>query len=93
MPEGVGTGFDGMATPAEPVAHLRTLTRGYAGSRCCLPVLGSIVAGRVKAARRVFLARWERASHSVEARREPVGKRVTASIALSETSYDAAVDQ
>lgn len=39
MPEGVGTGFDGMATSAERLAHLRTLTRSYAGSRYFLPVL------------------------------------------------------
>ncbi|WP_328493496.1 YaaC family protein [Streptomyces sp. NBC_00414] len=42
MPKGVGTGFDGMATMAERQAHLRTLTRGYAGSRYFLPVLGSM---------------------------------------------------
>lgn len=42
MPKGVGTGFDGMATGAERVAHLRTMTRGYAGSRYFLPVLGSM---------------------------------------------------
>ncbi|MFJ8540286.1 YaaC family protein [Streptomyces sp. NPDC093591] len=42
MPEGVGTGFDGMATAVERLAHLRTLTRGYAGSRYFLPVLGSM---------------------------------------------------
>ncbi|MFJ6900551.1 YaaC family protein [Streptomyces hokutonensis] len=42
MPEGVGTGFDGTATGAERLAHLRTLTRGYAGSRYFLPVLGSM---------------------------------------------------
>ncbi|MFF0898212.1 YaaC family protein [Streptomyces sp. NPDC003278] len=42
MPEGVGTGFDGMATMAERQAHLRTMTRGYAGGRYFLPVLGSM---------------------------------------------------
>ncbi|MFJ9634874.1 YaaC family protein [Streptomyces sp. NPDC101175] len=42
MPEGVGTGFDGNATSAERVAHLRSMTRGYAGSRYFLPVLGSM---------------------------------------------------
>ncbi|MFJ9250355.1 YaaC family protein [Streptomyces sp. NPDC101776] len=42
MPEGVGTGFNGMATMAERQAHLRTLTRGYAGDRYFLPVLGSM---------------------------------------------------
>ncbi|MFD4528448.1 YaaC family protein [Streptomyces sp. NPDC058470] len=39
MPEGVGTGFDGMATMAERQAHLRAITRGYAGDRYFLPVL------------------------------------------------------
>ncbi|MDK1348948.1 YaaC family protein [Streptomyces sp. 378] len=42
MPEGAGTGFDGMATGPERLAHLRTLTRGYAGGRYFLPVLGSM---------------------------------------------------
>ncbi|OQQ13133.1 hypothetical protein B0675_39580 [Streptomyces sp. M41(2017)] len=42
MPEGMGTGFDGMATMAERQAHLRTITRGYAGGRYFLPVLGSM---------------------------------------------------
>ncbi|MFE0256204.1 hypothetical protein [Streptomyces sp. NPDC059010] len=45
MPEGVGTGFDAMATGAERLAHLRTLTRGYARSRYFLPVLGQMVSG------------------------------------------------
>ncbi|MGW5609540.1 YaaC family protein [Streptomyces sp. NPDC003753] len=39
MPQGVGTGFDGMATGAERLAHLRDMTRGYAGDRYFLPVL------------------------------------------------------
>ncbi|WP_329266511.1 YaaC family protein [Streptomyces sp. NBC_01451] len=42
IPEGVGTGFDGMATMAERQAHLRALARGYAGGRYFLPVLGSM---------------------------------------------------
>ncbi|MFI9630481.1 YaaC family protein [Streptomyces sp. NPDC052042] len=39
MPQGVGTGFDGMATSAERLAHLRAMTRGYAGERYFLPLL------------------------------------------------------
>ncbi|MEU1663879.1 YaaC family protein [Streptomyces sparsogenes] len=39
MPQGVGTGFDGLATSAERLAHLRAMTRGYAGERYFLPLL------------------------------------------------------
>jgi hypothetical protein len=42
MPEGVGTGLDGMATMAERQAHLRAMTRRYAEGRYFLPVLGSM---------------------------------------------------
>ncbi|MCZ4611824.1 YaaC family protein [Streptomyces sp. Lzd4kr] len=42
IPEGTGSGFDRMATSAERQAYLRTLTRGYAGVRYFLPVLGSM---------------------------------------------------
>jgi hypothetical protein len=49
MPEGLGTGFDGMATGAERLAHLRTLTRGYAGSRYFLPGPGLDEAGTAPA--------------------------------------------
>ncbi|MFG2402565.1 hypothetical protein [Streptomyces lydicus] len=38
MPQGAGTGFDGLATGAERTAYLRTMTRGYAGDRYFLPV-------------------------------------------------------
>lgn len=42
MPEGVGTGRDGMATGVERLAQLRSMTRGYARGRYFLPVLGSM---------------------------------------------------
>jgi len=42
MPEGVGTGFDGMATMVERQARLRAMTRSYAEDRYFLPVLGAM---------------------------------------------------
>ncbi|MEU1502771.1 YaaC family protein [Streptomyces sp. NPDC005732] len=39
MPQGAGTGFGGNATGAERLAHLRAMTRGYAGDRYFLPVV------------------------------------------------------
>ncbi|MFJ4696477.1 YaaC family protein [Streptomyces sp. NPDC088766] len=39
MPQGAGTGFDGLATGAERLAHLRAMTRSYRGDRYFLPVL------------------------------------------------------
>lgn len=38
MPQGAGTGFDGLATGAERRAYLRAMTRSYAGDRYFLPV-------------------------------------------------------
>jgi hypothetical protein len=45
MPQDVGTGLDGLATEAERLAHLRAMTRSYAGDRYFLPVLGSMKRG------------------------------------------------
>ncbi|MEU9987163.1 YaaC family protein [Streptomyces sp. NPDC048045] len=39
MPQGAGTGFDGLSTGAERLAHLRAMTRSYAGDRYFLPTL------------------------------------------------------
>ncbi|WP_407547410.1 YaaC family protein [Streptomyces sp. Pv4-95] len=38
MPQGAGTGFDGLATGAGRTAYLRAMTRSYAGDRYFLPV-------------------------------------------------------
>ncbi|MEV5123583.1 YaaC family protein [Streptomyces decoyicus] len=38
MPQGTGTGFDGLATGAERLAYLPAMTRSYAGDRYFLPV-------------------------------------------------------
>ncbi|MFI8301369.1 YaaC family protein [Streptomyces nigra] len=39
MPQGKGSGFDGLATGAERLAHLRAMTRKHTGDRYFLPVL------------------------------------------------------